>query len=189
MYSLLSKALEPVLHCEVKFLSFGCICSAGLEWCCVGLGLLSRVRSVPVWEQDIKESRQQLRGAFSSAAKRGIRDGEMCKINQESITSLESLPEHFHSYCMQAMLLLQPKCRAIKIRGTALTGVLTAILFQSAPGSVWPCWRRQQLAHCLLFFFFFFSLQKLDGLHLKLEVPLNIFQSFPAKSEFLASSY
>lgn len=73
------------------------------------------------------------------AKKKSIRDGEMCKINQESITLLEGLSEPFHSYCVQAMLLLCSKCRTIKIRGMDTDKWVDRHPFSvSAAASVWP---------------------------------------------------
>jgi len=63
-------------------------------------------------------------------AKKSITDGETGKINQESITLLETLSEPFCSYCVQAMPLLRSKCRAIKIREWTLTSGLTGDPFR-----------------------------------------------------------
>lgn len=107
------------------------------------------------------------------AKEKSIRDGEMCKINQESITLLESLSELFHSYCVQAMLLLCSGGRAIKIRGMDTDKWVDRHPFSVLADPSGLAVLLAEARACSMFAFL--SLQQLDGLHLKLQVPLNVF--------------
>lgn len=85
---------------------------------------------------------------------------------------LESLSELFHGFCVQAMLLLCSRCTAIKMRVMDTkkwvdkhpVSALTA-------ASIWsPCGASGGKGLLV-----YLSLQQLNGLHLELEVSLDVF--------------
>lgn len=113
----------------------------------------------------------------------------MCKINQESITLLESLSGPCRSYCVQAMLLLASKSRAIEIKGMVPDKWVDRRSFAVlAAEGAWPHCAAGGGESLLIVCFSFPSTAGWAALKASSALECFILRVFPSKSEFLASS-